>query len=177
MRRLILLGVLCLSLSGHALAQGADADTPATRDDIERYLQVMHIRDTMGQMMDTMLKPMHQMMHDELAKSKDGVSPQAEARLNAMIDEMAKNMPVDDMLEAMVPVYQKYFTKGDIDALIAFYSSPTGQKMIRQMPQVTAEAMQALMPVMMKQTDAMSQHIKDEIAKEQKEAKTPATRQ
>lgn len=36
------------------------------------------------------------------------------------------------MTEAMVTVYQKHFTKSDVEALIGFYSSPTGQKMLRE---------------------------------------------
>ena len=34
------------------------------------------------------------------------------------------------MMQSMVPAYQKHFTKGDIDNLVAFYSSPTGEKVI-----------------------------------------------
>ncbi len=40
---------------------------------------------------------------------------------------MYKTFPWDDFLESMVPVYQKHFPKGDVDTLMAFYSTPTGQ--------------------------------------------------
>jgi hypothetical protein len=67
-------------------------------------------------------------------------------------------------LDAMVPVYQKHLTKGDVDALAAFYSTATGQKLIKEMPQITAEAMQEMLPLMRKNMDAMTQRMQEEIA-------------
>ncbi len=43
----------------------------------------------------------------------------------------------------MVPVYEKHLTKGEVDALVAFYSDPKGQKILNEMPAMTSEAMQA----------------------------------
>src|SRR5439155_13694987 len=50
------------------------------------------------------------------------------------------SMPFDEMMDAMVPTYQKHFTRGELDALTAFYSSPTGQKILREMPAIMSEA-------------------------------------
>lgn len=40
------------------------------------------------------------------------------------------------------PIYNKHFTESELNDLIAFYQSPTGQKYLSLMPQVTQEAMQ-----------------------------------
>jgi uncharacterized protein len=53
---------------------------------------------------------------------------------------------MDEMLNDMIPIYQRHFTKSDIDALIAFYSSPAGQKFLHETPAVTAETMRAVYP-------------------------------
>ena len=58
------------------------------------------------------------------------------------------------MMNEMIPVYQRHFSKSDIDGLIAFYSSPTGQKFLREMPAVTAESMQAAYPRIQSAVDA-----------------------
>jgi hypothetical protein len=79
-------------------------------------------------------------------------------------------MPFDDMMQAMVPVYQKHFTKGDINAVIAFYSSPTGQKMLREMPAIMGESMQTIMPLMRKYTETMTARIQQEVAESLKKA-------
>jgi len=53
-----------------------------------------------------------------------------------------------------VPVYQKHFTNGDINNLIAFYSTPTGQKFLHEMPAVTAETMRAIYPRIQAEVEA-----------------------
>ncbi len=70
----------------------------------------------------------------------------------------------------MVPAYQKHFTKGDMDALIAFYSTPTGQKVLRELPAVTAEGMQAMMPIMRKSVDKMTERAENEVAQMMKKS-------
>jgi hypothetical protein len=75
-----------------------------------------------------------------------------------------KSMPFDEMMQSMVPTYQKHFTKGDIDSLVAFYSSPVGQKLLREMPAIMGEAMEAMMPIMRQHMDAMNQRLQQEVA-------------
>jgi hypothetical protein len=75
-----------------------------------------------------------------------------------------KAFPWDEMLQAMVPVYQKHLSKGDIEAIVAFYSTPTGQKLLREMPAMMGEAIQAMTPLLRKQMDAMTEHVQQEIA-------------
>ncbi len=69
-------------------------------------------------------------------------------------DEFLKSFPLDEMLNDMIPIYQKHFTKPDIDALTAFYSSPTGQKFLHEMPEVTSESMRAVYPRIQEAIDA-----------------------
>jgi hypothetical protein len=82
--------------------------------------------------------------------------------MNAMMDDMFSNMPMDEMMQAMIPAYQKHFTKGDIDNLVAFYSSPTGAKLLQEMPAIMAEAMQDTMPIMTKYMDTVQTRLQKE---------------
>lgn len=54
------------------------------------------------------------------------------------VDQNATNQ----LIGRMVPVYQKHFTDKEIDELLKFYGTPTGQKVIREMPATMAEGMQ-----------------------------------
>ena len=47
---------------------------------------------------------------------------------------------------------------------MAFYSAPTGQKMLKEMPAMMSEAMQSMMPIIRKQMDAMTERVQQEIA-------------
>jgi hypothetical protein len=114
---------------------------------------------------------MHDMVHQQFIKDQDKLPPDFEARMTRVIDDMFTNMPFDDMMQAMVPVYQKHFTHGDINSLIAFYSAPIGQKVLREMPAITGEAMQSMMPIMRKQMDAMTERVQQEVAESLKAKK------
>jgi hypothetical protein len=164
MKRLLLTIVVNLVFVLPGAAQQSPTDTPATKEDVQRYLDAMHAREMMAQMVDAMIKPMHQMIHEQYIKDKDKLPADFETRMNKMMDDMMKSFPWDEMLQAEVPVYQKHFTKGDIEAFVVFYGSPTGQKMLREMPAIMGEAMQAMMPLLRKQMDAMQERVQQEVA-------------
>jgi hypothetical protein len=162
-KRLLPLVFMCLVLSSGARAQQTGPNAPATKEDIEAYLQVMHAHEMMANMMDAMIKPMHQMIHEQYLKNKDKLPPDFEEHMNQLMDDMMKNMPFDEMTQAMVPAYQKYLTKGDVAALVAFYSTATGQKILKQLPAIMAESMQDAMPIMQKYMDTMRQRMEQEV--------------
>ena len=127
-----------------------------------------------------MAQSMHQMFHEQYLKHNDNLPPDYEAKINAMMDDMFDKMPMDEMMQAMVPAYQKHLTKGDIDNLVAFYSTPTGAKLLREMPSMMAEAMQDMMPIVTKYMETVQQRLLKETdvmiaqTKKQSGAKTPA---
>jgi hypothetical protein len=177
MKQFLYAVVLCVSCSAFCAAQQNPADAPASKEDVEKYLQLTHPRDMMTKMVDAMFKPIREMAHEQFFKDKDKLPPDFEARENKMMDDEFKSFPWDELLDAMVPVYQKHFTKGDIDALVAFYSTPTGQKLLRELPAITAEAMQNMMPVLRKNMDTMKQRLQDEIAAMVKDSQTKGEEQ
>jgi uncharacterized protein len=164
MKRILLATAIILAMCGQVGAQQNPADAPATKEDIQKYLQIMHSREMMTKMLEAMSKPLHQMVHEQYLKDKDKLPADFEARVNRMTDDMFKSLPLGEIEEAMVPVYQKHLTKGDVDALVAFYSTPTGQKLIKELPAINAEAMQAMMPLLRKSVDEMNQRVQEEIA-------------
>jgi hypothetical protein len=117
---------------------------------------------------------MHQMAHQEYLKDKDKLPAGFEEQQNKMMDDMFKNMPWDEMIEAIEPAYQKHFTKGDIDSLVTFYSSPVGQKVLRELPAVMSDAMQSMMPIMQKYLATMKEQIDQQKADALKESEKKA---
>jgi len=49
------------------------------------------------------------------------------------------DVQIPQLLDAAIPVYDKYFTDDDIKGLIHFYETPVGQKAIGLMPKVSME--------------------------------------
>jgi hypothetical protein len=97
-------------------------------------------------------------------KDKNKLPADFEPRMNKLVDDYMKSFPWDEMLQSMVPVYQKHFTKGDIDAIVAFYTAPTGQKLLKEMPEIMAESMQTMMPLLQKQMASMQERVEQEVA-------------
>jgi uncharacterized protein len=165
---------LCLVFSARGAARQSTPDSPATKEDIQKYLEVTQAHDMMKQLMDVMSKQARQMVHQQIAKDIDKLPPDFEARMNKMTDDELKDFPVEEMLQAMIPVYQKHWTKGDVDAMVAFYSTPTGQKVLRQLPATVAEGMQAMQPIIQKKMNGMMERVQQEVAQVVKDSKAKA---
>jgi hypothetical protein len=168
MKRAILAVFACLIFASVSLAQQSGADAPASKADIDRYFESVHVRELARQTLNAMLAQMHEMVHEQM-KTVPNLPADAEARMNKSMDDMIASMPLDDMLDAMVPVYQKHLTKGDVDALVAFYSSPTGKKILTEMPTITSESMQAISPIVQKTMADASDRLAKEVEAMQKE--------
>jgi hypothetical protein len=167
--------VLSLLFASVSFGQQSAADAPASKEDIERYMDAVHTRDLMQNMMAAMTKQMHKTVHDMLEKQHN-LPSDFEARMDKMMDDMLKDFPVDEYLKAVTPVYQKHFTKGDVDALVTFYSSPTGQKILKELPAVSAESMQAASGIMQKLMAKAMERVQEEVAQAQKAGDADSTK-
>src|SRR5271170_1469948 len=138
--------VLLLLAATTAIAQQTvtlPGDATASKEDIQHLFDVMQVHQQMRQVMDAMMKQQTAMIHETLKKRYPQTSADRIARAERLVAETMKDMPMDAMLDDMIPIYQKHFSKTDIDAMTTFYASPTGQKMMKEMPALTTEAMQA----------------------------------
>ena len=162
MKNLALVFAVCF-LAAPLLAQQGAAGSPASKQDVERFFQAMHTRELMASTMQAVARQEHQMIHQMAIKSPN-LPPDFEAREDKQLDETLRNFPIDELLAAMVPVYEKHFTKGDMDACTAFYSSPEGQKLVRELPAVTADAMQATQPIIQRMIAQAMQRVKEDAA-------------
>jgi len=180
MKRILMLTFVFLMIALPALAQVADSASaePATRDDILKLFDTMHIRDQMRLVMDSVAKQQREMIREGLKKRAPQMTEQDLARLDQFTSDVLKDFPVDGMLDDMIPVYQKHLNKADVDAMNAFYQSPTGQKMLREMPAMTAESMQASSPRIQAMMDKVMERA-EQLAREERNKKTqteqPAT--
>jgi uncharacterized protein len=147
MKRLLIV-LACIALSLPCIAQ--KADEPASKDDVILYLRTMHTHDLMKKTMEVQAQTMQKLFKESLLNDKGEVPPNFDAKFNKAMDELIKGMPIDEIEQAMIPTYQKHFTHGDIEAMNAFYSSPVGQKVLQELPDVMRDGMQEAMPILSK---------------------------
>jgi len=166
---MFLMVTLCLALSAPCLAQAADTD-PATKDDVILYFRTMHSNDMVQKMMEVQSNSMRQLFHDQLAKEGE-VPADFDTKMQKMMGSLIKDMPIDEMTQAMIPAYQKHVTRGDIAAMNAFYASAVGQKVVQELPVVTQEGMQEMMPILSKYLSEWKEKVDKEL-KDNPPAKT-----
>ena len=90
-----------------------------------------------------------------------GVETTYKSAISSMMDMMAKNMNITDIemikelkdemstdeniaeiLNEMRIIYKKHFSQADIKALIKFYESPIGKKLVKEQPSLMTESME-----------------------------------
>lgn len=54
-------------------------------------------------------------------------------------EKFQSKLKTDDLLDLIVPIYDKYLSKEDIDGLAQFYQTPLGKKLNSVLPQLTVE--------------------------------------
>ena len=156
----------------------AQADAAASREDVLKLFDTMKVHEQMALVMDSVLKQQRTMMHDAMRKRYPQMTDQDLTRLDQFTNEFMKDLPLDSMLDDMVPVYQRHLTRGDVEAMGTFYASPTGQKLLREMPAMTAESMQAAGPRIQQMMDKLMDRVEQMAREDQKkhsESAHPAT--
>lgn len=58
-------------------------------------------------------------------------------------DEFIAAVDPDELVNLVVPIYERHLTHEDVKVLIEFYSTPTGRKLIAAQPQIVEESMLA----------------------------------
>jgi hypothetical protein len=55
--------------------------------------------------------------------------------------EFRKEVKVNDLIDKIIPVYQKHFTSTEMNQLVQFYESPAGKKLTQEQPMIMQESM------------------------------------
>jgi hypothetical protein len=76
--------------------------------------------------------------------------------------KMEKEMDPHDLLDQIIPLYDKYYSLEDMKAANAFYESPAGQRILKAMP----DLMQESMKIGQKWGMEKAQHITEELKKQ-----------
>jgi hypothetical protein len=177
--------VLMVVLPVLAAAQTASTPAPSpspspaaatpTKQEILKLFELLRVR-----------QQTEQVIHLSMQDAKDGARetfrtrvPQATeaqlAHVDALVEEMFRHVSVDHMIQDMIPVYQKHLTRKDINAIVAFYSTPIGQKLIRELPGMTQEAMQVASRRMQEALEEPAQQVDEKIQQMIRDARKPGS--
>ena len=109
--------------------------------ELQKLFALMHTEKMVNTMMDNMIPYLKQQASDQF-QGKD-----ARKKYNEYVEyvmdetkELAKRLANEELMN----IYDKHFTHEEIKELIAFYGSPTGQKLLEETPALTKELMEIM---------------------------------
>jgi hypothetical protein len=147
-------------------------DQQATKEQVAKLFEVMHIREQMESMMKMFPSMIQQQVRQqekamtENRSASGSLTPEQQAALDRVmsrfLDKAMNLFTVDEMLDDMAAIYQRHFTRDDVNAYIAFYSTPAGQHLL----QITPVIMKEYMPVVMERVQERSKDLTAELSKE-----------
>jgi hypothetical protein len=151
------------------------ADAP-TRDQVMTLLELLQVRKTMSVMLESMKQVMREGAERSFRERVPNPTPKQLAALHGMFDDIVDATSMDDMINALIPIYQRHLTKADIEEMIRFYSSPTGQKLLHEQPAIIQESMQAGAEVQQRRMDEIKAKIQQRMQQieEASQDETPA---
>jgi uncharacterized protein len=160
-----------VALVAGLLAAGlAHADTtPPSDASIHKLMDVMHASALMDGMMGQMKNIMQQSAVQAAGHPLDAKEQQILSdNIGKLAGVMQQQLSWSKLEPAMTDIYRKNFSQKEVNDLLVFYQSPTGQAMIAKMPEVMQESMQigqaqvrAVLPQIQQISQEMTQQLKD----------------
>lgn len=139
----LLLSCLCFLLVVPVMAQEAAQSDVPDKADVMKFLELMHAREQMVRTLDGMAQQMRKGAEEGFKSKVPDATPEQLAKVDKFCDTLFASLPVDKMVDAVVPIYQRHLTKSDLAAISAFYASPADQKILKELPAIMSESMEA----------------------------------
>jgi len=162
-----------------ASAQTMPAGAP-TREEVLKLFDIMQITKTMDAAIGAAKQQTREMAEQMASERLPEATPEQKQQIKEMLDDvLAKALgpsAIKEMMDATIPVYQKHMKKADLEAMVAFYSSPAGQRILREQPAMVKESMEVASGIQQKMARTMYQTIDariEEIAHSGSEMKKP----
>lgn len=135
--------LLCVLILVSAQTVTAEDLSPAKKMLIDKLIEQM------GQSTVDIGKQFSQLFIDSFSNTLKSAKPDIDPRafdilaqeVNKVIDEVFVDSGV--LSEMMYPIYGQRFSESELKELIAFYGTPLGKKLIRELPAITQESMRA----------------------------------
>lgn len=166
-------GAASTSAAQPAPSAAIPPDQQATKEQVEKFFEVMRLHKQMENMMSMMPKIVEESYQIEMKHVNEQLPPgkrlmpqdqtAVEKVFNKYMERAMTVYSIDDMIADAVPVYQRHISKSDMDVFIAFYSSAPGQRLLDQQPAIMSEYMAILMPHIQDRSKALTDEMQAEI--------------
>jgi len=168
---LTVMTVLMLLCSGQVMAQQTPPPprliTPEERptgEQLARTFELMRVDTQVRAVTESMITALQQQI-----KIVEGESADLSTEQRADMEELARTMmeramklyPIEEIMDDVATVYQRYLSRDDIDGLNAFYVSPAGQHLLDAQPAMVAEYLPLVMQRLSERCMALEKELKE----------------
>lgn len=127
------------SVAAAAKASRSRVDSAKTKEaDIRQLLEITGASGLAVQSMDEMEKTIRPMMTDALPAGE-----YRERLVELFFQKFHAKRDTNQLVDLIIPIYDKYYSDDEIKSLIQLYKSPLGKKMLTVLPKVMAESQAA----------------------------------
>lgn len=116
----------------------ADVMTPQKRAAIQQLLQIANAKAMGIQMASAYIRVMVRQVH----MLRPDIPIQADEIVSQEVTRLLRER-MNGLIDRLIPIYGRYYTLSDIQAMIAYHKSPLGQKILRVTPLLTRDSIQA----------------------------------
>lgn len=100
--------------------------------------------------------------------ASEGMSQEQQAALEGMVAKLSKSLREAMTWDKMRPMYHRIYSASfdaeDVDAMVAFYRTPVGQRLIERMPTVMQHTMAEIQGLMVPALQKFQQEVAVEVA-------------
>ncbi len=161
-------------------AEKTAAGSATARHDrkIANIRKLVHIMSSkqMKDMMDKMFQSSFRAIEAQMPLDATQDPEAKQALRDFLKSSLFNEKDLEEMLDLMIPYYDKYLDGDDVADLVRFYESPAGKKFIRVMPEMMAEMMPQIMGWTMEKLKGPTEEFRKKIEaiEEKRRKETPA---
>ena len=134
MRRRMALTALVLFAAAFASSQTTPAAKSAARGGATKIEKIRELINLIGTP-----RLAAEMMKSQAADLKK-LMPFPPAAQDDFEKEFLASIKVSELVDLVVPIYDRHLSEEDVDGMLAFYRGPVGRRVIKALPQITAES-------------------------------------
>lgn len=158
------------------VTEGSVTGTPdpvlSSRESVMKFFAAAQFETQVQQIQQLMMGQVVENMDRKLEQNEELPADRKRALRETFLTEVEgirRAYPISEMLDDMVPVYQRHLTEEDLAAITAFYASPVGQKMLSRSGAMMQEAIAIIMPKMQARMEAVMAEVRQRMDERMKE--------
>jgi len=165
-----------MALSGAATAQ-AVSDQPS-REQVLKLMSAMGVQQSVEEALHRSQDSIKDAARETFMKNTPGTIDEAtQKKMNEILDS-EPFFKFDDLIDVVIPIYQKNLSAADVQAGIEFYSSPPGKRLMEKVPDILREANEAGGKIAQQKMEKYAEQLdrKLQVLQAELQAKQPASK-